>query len=138
VAISDKRGTLYIENDEVDHIGNTVMLEGAGIPVPAFTIDGLVEAEGIKRVALLKMNIEGAERLAVQSMSATRDIAYYVAISCHDFIADRVGSSADALRTRDEIIGLFKDWGWEISRRENDPRPWVRDYVYAKNPDCHS
>lgn len=132
IAISDKLGQLHISNDE-NHIGNSVTLDGDGIMVPAITIDELIKEEGLEHISLLKINIEGAERLALEGMTATRDITDYLAVSCHDFLADRFGASADALRTREEICDLLSGWGWEIARRKDDPRHWVRDFVYAKN-----
>ncbi|MGR3615868.1 MAG: FkbM family methyltransferase [Paracoccaceae bacterium] len=133
LAIADKEGELLIADDE-NHIGNSVVLHGDGIRVPAKTIDQLIEDEGIEQLTLLKMNIEGAERFAIQGMSAAREITRYLVISCHDFIADRNGLSADALRTREEVLDTLSDWGWTIARRKGDPRPWVRDYIYAQNP----
>lgn len=134
-AIADAPGTLLIEDsDAQNHISHSVVKSSdRGIEVPAYSLDGFVEKLGLDRIDLLKMNIEGAERLAVRGMSASHPMIGHFAISCHDFVADRDGPAADDLRTREDILAFLKSLDLDIAQRLDDPRPWVRDYVYARN-----
>lgn len=133
-AIADAPGTLLIEDsDAQNHISHSVVKSSdRGIEVPAYSLDGFVEKFGLERIDLLKMNIEGAERLAIRGMARTTALVRHYAISCHDFVADR-GPGAEDLRTREEVLAFLQQQGLEIARRSADPRPWVRDYLYARN-----
>lgn len=134
-AIADAEGMLTIEDDDSqNHISHSVMKSsgGKGVEVPAHRLDTIIAREGVGEVAMLKMNIEGAERLAIKGMAEDDHSVRYYAISCHDFVADRDGN-ADELRTREEILSHFRARNMEIDQRRDDPRPWVRDYVYAKD-----
>ena len=131
-AIADEEGTLTIEDSaDQNHISHSVMKStGAGVEVPAHRLDTILQRENITDLAMLKMNIEGAERLAIKGMRKDDYSIRHYAISCHDFVADRDGT--DELRTREEVLAHFNDMGLAIEQRLDDPRPWVRDYVYAK------
>src|SRR5271165_375380 len=59
----------------------------AGISVPAATIDAVHQHLKLGRVHFLKMNIEGAERLAIRGMAATLRQTEVLCVSCHDFLA---------------------------------------------------
>lgn len=59
-----------------------------GIPVFATTLDRIVEQQGLRRIQFLKMNIEGAERLAIRGMEETLKKTEVVCVSCHDFLAE--------------------------------------------------
>ena len=125
-AVTDAPGTLRI-TDHLEAGTNTLFGDGT-IDVTATTIDELVVAHGLDHVDFLKMNIEGAERLAVLGMETAAPIIDRLAISCHDFLGTEWG------RTRSEVEGWLLDHGFEITRRADDPRPWARDYLYATRP----
>lgn len=100
----------------------------------------LCEANALKNVRLLqlaivdyqKMNIEGAELPALEGMGLTLGITRHVCISCHDYMADAGGDHAT--RTKDGVRRILEERGFTISARPNDPRPWVRDYLYGTRP----
>jgi hypothetical protein len=46
-------------------------------------------------------------------------------ISCHDFI------KGEAFRTREAVANVLSASGYKIERRLDDPRPWVRENLYA-------
>ncbi|MDN3646949.1 FkbM family methyltransferase [Pontixanthobacter aestiaquae] len=131
-AVADAEGTLTIEDSaDQNHISHSIMKSSAsGVEVPAHRLDTILKREKITDLAMLKMNIEGAERLAIKGMRKDDYSIRHYAISCHDFVADRDGT--DELRTREEVLKHFGDMGLKIEQRLGDPRPWVRDYVYAK------
>jgi FkbM family methyltransferase len=132
VAASDSDGTVLISDLE-HHVQNT-LLESTqdGIEVPSRRIDTLAAELGITRIDLLKMNIEGAERLAVQGLGALLGNTHHVCISCHDFLAEDGGS--DALRTKAFVRDFLVGHGFRVTSREDPPDPWTQDYLYGTRP----
>jgi len=131
VAVSDSDGAVVISDLE-RHLQNTVLKpEGGGIEVPARRIDTIAAELGITRIDLLKMNIEGAERLAIRGVGTLLANTRHVCISCHDFLADDGGS--DELRTNAFVREFLVEHGFQVTTRDDAPEPWTRDYVYAVN-----
>jgi len=130
-AVADRPGELRI-SDLDQHLANTVLDEpaaGSGTVVRAVTIDQLAREHGLDRIDYLKMNIEGAERLAIRGMTRTIRRTRHVCISCHDFKAERTG--IEAMRTRAVVRAFLEEHGFAVVSRPADPRPYVRDYLYG-------
>jgi Methyltransferase FkbM domain len=102
-----------------------------GITVPARRIDTIARELGPTHIDTLKMNIEGAERLAVRGLQGIVAATSNVCISCHDFLADDGGP--EAFRTKALIRQFLVEHGFEVESRDDAPRPWTRDYVYGAN-----
>jgi FkbM family methyltransferase len=66
VAISDRSGEILIDDNQINHISNSVFAR-KGTAVRAITMDGFMEENQIDSVGLLKVNIEGAERLYINA-----------------------------------------------------------------------
>lgn len=125
-AVADSAGTLRItDNDEV---GSNTLYGNGAIEVRATTIDEVVAEQHIERVDFLKMNIEGAERLAIQGMNHAVATVDRMAISCHDFLGTEWGA------TRSVVYRWLIDQGFQVRSRPDDPRPWCQDYLYASRP----
>ena len=95
------------------------------------TLDYIFRSLGLSRVDFLKMNIEGAERLALSGMGEMAQKTKNVCISCHDFLANEGGPNE--LRTKADVIPFLKQNGFAVLLRESDGRCNVRDYVYGLN-----
>lgn len=133
VAVTDSCGRTSISDHEAaSNILNSVLAGGPGHTVRSTTIDRLVDEHRLDRVDLLKMNIEGAEALAVRGMRTSSPLIRNAVISCHDFLADRTGD--DAYRTREDVRRALERLGFDLDVRSDDPRPWVRDYLYCSRP----
>jgi len=115
--------------DSDDYLGNRSGTTD-GISVPATTIDSIYQQLGLGKVHFLKMNIEGAERFAIQGMATTLQHTEVLCVSCHDFLAESVGD--DCLRTKRAVQQFLQQSGFTIVARE-DRRlpPYVRDQVWA-------
>lgn len=100
-----------------------------GVEVPALTLTDLVRRCNLGRIDFLKMNIEGAELPALQGGSEVLPLIRHAAIGCHDFLADETGDSS--YRTKDAVYELLVDAGFTVRRRDDDPRLWARDYLFA-------
>ncbi len=130
VAVMDRHCTVSID-DSPDHESNSVSLEPAGGRrlgnVPGISMDDLCAREGITRIDFLKMNIEGAERVAIQGMGETIRHTRHICIACHDFRSD----NGEVFSTRALVVDYLRGHGFEITVRGQDPRPYVRDHVHG-------
>lgn len=131
-AIIDEPKTLYIQ-DNTSHESNAVSIKpapGYSIGgVPGVPLDAFCASHGIETIDLLKMNIEGAERLAIGGMTQTIARARHVVIACHDFMVHRTGDPQQA--TRNLVVRYLEENGFLVTVRDGDSRPWVRDHVHA-------
>jgi hypothetical protein len=100
--------------------------------VKSTSLDELVDDLALERIDFIKMNIEGAEKLAIQGMDRTLRKTRTVCISCHDFKADQDGD--EALRTKTAVREFLVEKGFRVTTRDDDARPWVRDQLIAINP----
>jgi FkbM family methyltransferase len=128
-AIADRDGEMPISTGP-NHVMNTVLGGEGTVKVPARTLDSLADELGIGEVALLKMNIEGAEKLAVQGFDRLARRVRHAAISCHDFVATHFGG-ADYYYTKDQVRAALEARGFAIRERPDAAVSWVRDYLYA-------
>jgi FkbM family methyltransferase len=129
-AISDHAGPVAIESNEgwqANRIG-TVNVRGSA-RTPGITLDELVARENLKRIDFLKMNIEGAEALAVRGLTKAFAITRVLCISCHNFLAD-VGQG-DSLRTKAAVREAVQRSGFRVISRDGDPRPYIADQINA-------
>jgi FkbM family methyltransferase len=128
-AATDVSGTVYLEDGADTPNSNGLTDRATGIPVPGHTIAEIVSRSAVSRVDLLKMNIEGAELPALRTATEVLPIVRNLVVSCHDFKVGHPGP--DPLRTYADVRRLLTDAGYETWTRQDDPRPWVRHYLYA-------
>lgn len=132
IAVGDKNGTVHISG-AYDDVSNSILEDTAqgddGFDVPLRRLDDVLRANGIETVSALKMNIEGAETDALRGMQQYLTKTQTAVIACHDFRAD--AGESEYFRTKDAVSELLKDAGFELSHRPDDPRPYVRDMIYA-------
>ena len=131
-ALADEDGELFISDTDF-HLGNSVIGQSGGTRVRARTLDSLAAELGLDDIALVKMNIEGAEALAVEGMAGTAPHIRNVVISCHDFLADHYGAGPE-MRTKAHVRETLQGQAFIISTRPEAPESWVRDYLYAHRP----
>jgi FkbM family methyltransferase len=131
VAASDTDGTVAI-SDGTNHVRNTMLVPGPeGIEVPALRLETIAKALDVRRIDLLKMNIEGAEETALRGLGPLLATTRHVCIACHDFLAD--DGAPEELRTKAAVRKLLTKHGFDVSSRVDTMKPWARDYVYGIN-----
>ncbi|WP_329108984.1 FkbM family methyltransferase [Micromonospora sp. NBC_01699] len=137
-AVVGDPGPVYLGDDRVDHIRNG--LTGAatgGVEVVGRTLGEIVRKLGVDRIDLLKMNIEGAELPVLEKSLDELAMVENLVVSCHDFLSEPPyadGTDRAWQRTFGPVTALLQDAGYTIRTRPQDPRPWVRHYVYASRP----
>jgi FkbM family methyltransferase len=132
-AVADVTGSVRIARSGPSHVGATIQND-SGIEVRAETVDDLVERLGLERIDLLKMNVEGAERLAIQAMDGTMTKTEHLVISCHDFLVPLFDADPEQVMTFVRVKAFLMDHGFEVVTRPYDARPWIPYYVYAHRP----
>jgi FkbM family methyltransferase len=129
-AIMDADGEISIGIGQ-HHVANSV-LYGGGEPVPARSLQSLLDQLGVDKVDFIKMNIEGAEVNALEGMGPWLGRCRAACISCHDFVADLGGG--DSFRTKARVREMLERAGYVVRTRPDHPDIWVRDYLYAHLP----
>lgn len=94
---------------------NAVVIGGSG--VPAYPLDTLLQ--GIPTIDLLKVNIEGAERLALEGMTETLKHTRHAVICAHDFRWLR--GEGERYRTHDLVVNRLQNAGFQT---ETTPDWW--------------
>jgi len=113
----------YIRTGEASPTSHAVQ----GLPC-----DTLLAGRGIERVDFLKMNIEGAERVALPGCRETLARTRFACIAAHDFRAAR--GEGEHFRTLEFVTGFLSEAGFEILRRTEDPRYYVPYHVHGFRP----
>lgn len=124
VAVADRKGLTRISFDqgvESNFIGGE-----NGVLVPTDTLDNILK--DYPRIDLLKMNIEGAEQLAIMGMDETAAKTRHMAIACHDFI------EGEWFQTSDKVADYLKRKGFEASFRTDAPHEYARYHLHAICP----
>ena len=135
VAASSGEGELVI-SDLTEPNRNTVLAVNDGIRVPALPLDAVARDLGITHVDFIKMNIEGAEQLAIQGMTWLAERTQHVSIACHDYKDSRqdvASPGSGRLRTKGLVQDFLRDRGFRVTTNPSAPEPWARDYVYGVN-----
>jgi FkbM family methyltransferase len=122
LAVADKPGEVFITAGE-GTVAN--YLSDQGERVAADTLDNILC--DVPRIDFLKMNIEGAEQLAIKGMDETIAKTACIAIACHDF----VDQNNEWFQTIEKVESYLRFKGFEVSRRENDERDYVRHHLHA-------
>lgn len=99
------------------------------VRVPGRTLDEICDEHKLGRVDFLKMNIEGAERLALPGMKRTLAMTRSVCIACHDFRAER--GHGDWFRSRKEVDTALREAGFTVVTRPDHQHDFVRDHLYG-------
>jgi len=128
IALSSTEGVAQIA-DVGSHLTSSIVIGSGGTEVPARSLASLLAELDVRNVALLKMNIEGAERLAVRGIGPAAQRIANVCISCHDFLAER--GEDEALRTKREVEPMLESFGYRLRTRPDHSDAWVRDYFYG-------
>ena len=131
LAVVDKEREVYIE-DVVNHEANSTQLEATAesvFRVPGLSTDEICKQLHIEHIDLLKMNIEGAERVAIEGMTEMIGKTRYACIACHDFRSDE----SKTFSTRDIVEDFLTRNQFRVTRRTDDARTYVRDHVHAVN-----
>jgi len=132
VAIFSENGRVKLAGDQHSYEAIYVTEPDSSSPsIPAVRLDHFIAEKRIKKIDLLKINIEGAERFIVDTLQPAQLLAIrHVAIACHDFRFHREGNAF--FKTKELIIRFLQQNGFEIQIR-NTETDYINDWVYGIN-----
>jgi FkbM family methyltransferase len=131
LAITGTPGTVWIEDGETT-AGATVGTSGgaSGHQVRAETLDTMAAELGVGDVGLLKMNIEGSERSALETLPDLLQRSRQVIVACHDFRAEM--GHGEFYRTREFVRERLAAAGFTVAPTDHSAVAWARDCVVAR------
>ena len=127
VVVTDSAGDARI-SDGTNSLANHI-LSSDGIRVPAVTLDEALDSVGVTQPDLIKMNVEGAEVLALRGARRALKDAKNWAVSCHDFLSG--GNAGNALCTHRQVRDILAGAYLSLLPPRDDGREPVPSYVYA-------
>jgi FkbM family methyltransferase len=101
---ADRPGTLHLVLNPLHPADHKI--GAAGVPIAAFTIDGLLEGRGLPPVSLIKIDVQGAEPMVLDGAAATIARcrpALYIEIDPSSL--DAMGGSARGLLDKLDAMG---------------------------------
>ena len=107
---------------------NSALLDSPGdssVEVKACRLDDVPSLSSISIIHFIKMNIEGAEVMALAGAAATLAKTQNICVCCHDFLGEKT-------RTKSQVCHFLKEAGFSLSFTPSDAPPWERDFVYGK------
>jgi FkbM family methyltransferase len=134
VALADVEGTAQLHVAEDAHSGHNTLSEGfangdvahAGVEhVPMRTLDSYVREAGVRRLDVLKMDVEGSEgRVLAGARETLRSLRPRLVFEVNEGALRRQGWSSEALRQTLDEAGYAL---WEIDDASGDLRPLAAD-----------
>ena len=125
---SNSAGIGFLSQEEEGSISNGLI--GLDTPISirvnTLTLDSIVKKYNLSRINYLKMNIEGAEIMALDGFKTHWNIVNNWCISCHDFLGSK-------LETHQLVSSWLLDKGYRLSTYPYaaDHRPWEKFYIFA-------
>jgi len=102
-----------------------------GHPVPCYRLDDLPAVKALPKIAFMKMNIEGAEVLALLGAKQSLLKIENVCICCHDFLGP-------GQATKEKVCSLLRASGFDLFFSDPGSPPYERDFVYGqRRPPIH-
>lgn len=128
IAVSDTNGILWMSSlPDDDWQCNSIVLHERSendIKVNAMRLDDVPFLANQDEIDFMKMNIEGAEVLALNGAHRTLAKTKNVCVCCHDFL----GSST---QTKNDVCSILIEAGFTLSFTSPDSPPYERDFVYG-------
>jgi len=131
-AVTEPLQPNVIIEDSSNYLSNRLG-SSTGILVSATTIDEIYLKLKLQTVNFLKMNIEGAERLAIRGMTETLKHTQALCICCHDFLAEE--RHEEFCRTKSVVREFLRQSGFKVVERfDPGSPPYINHQVWAYNP----
>jgi len=123
-ALSNNNEPIWMEENE-NYVVNKINKEAKGLKIEAITLDQFVIINQIKKINLLKVNIEGAEYDMIDGMKESAKIIVNIAISCHDFLFNKKQN------IKNKVVLFLKENNFEIFY-EDSGNEVLDSWIYGK------
>ncbi|MEY3897276.1 MAG: hypothetical protein RLZZ214_2797 [Verrucomicrobiota bacterium] len=128
IAVSDTDGILWMSSLPDDNWQcNSIATHEKSkndIKITAMRLDDVPFLANKDSINFMKMNIEGAEVLALNGAHSTLSKTRNICVCCHDFLG------ADT-QTKDDVCKILTAAGFTISFADPSAPPYERDFVYG-------
>ena len=128
IAASNTNGTLWLSSlpDDGWQCNSLICNKDSEnkVKVSTLQLDKLPDIMSKKTIAFIKINIEGAEVLALEGARQTLEKTKHICVCCHDFL----GSST---QTKNDVCSILVQAGFTLSFTSPDSPPYERDFVYG-------
>ena len=128
LAISNADGTLALSSFSDDKWQCNSLIcnedEENTVEVRTLRLDNLPILKDLTTIDFIKINIEGAEVLALEGARDTMAKTKNICVCCHDFL----GSST---RTKNKVSSILVQAGFTLSFPAPTSPPYERDFVYG-------
>ena len=125
LAISDE-AAVWLDSAAGDKYELVRTTSAGAVEIPTVSWPAFLERFSVRRVSLLKVNIEGGERDLFPALGAL-DAVDRVIVSAHDFRAER--GEGERFRTRQFVMDYLSQAGFRP--RSVRDEPWWRDWIFA-------
>lgn len=127
-AVTSESGTALLYSPDSTTVSNTIVKSNnmhlKSQAIQTETIENICRMLEISYIDYLKMNIEGSEYSALMGVGGIK--VKHFCISCHDFLGED-------FKTKLPILAELSKRGYAIwENEEENKKPWVGSYVYAK------
>jgi FkbM family methyltransferase len=137
-AVAESTGSrrFYVSTDDQTGLSSlgAIPIHKQAISVPCIRLDAFLKDKGIDKVRLLKMDVEGAEEIALQGLGhrlAEHGIDF-ILVECFDERLQLMGSSTEAVSRILQGAG-YSCWEFDAE----NPAGWVRTTQAVSRGDCN-
>jgi FkbM family methyltransferase len=135
-AVYSKNEVVQLENDHKTFLSGTidktqVEPQKNFFNVKGCRLDTFITENGIEKIDLLKVNIEGAERFVIDTLERDVNKIRNVAISCHDFRYRNEGGN-EFYKTKEIVIDFLEKHDFELQFL-NTGIEHKDDWVFGRN-----
>jgi FkbM family methyltransferase len=128
-AATKETGAVRLQRNELHPGDHRITFGGAGIMVPAITVDGVIAAAGATSVSLVKVDVQGAEMLVLAGAERTlTTLRPALFVEVDDRALGSFGSSAC------DLVAHVESAGYVMHELTNDgpPRKLSHERLFAK------
>lgn len=130
VGASDVEGEIELSDNPNSYLGNSVsQCLNNTMRVQSITLDRFIEEKKLSKISFLKINIEGAEKLALKGLAKHINIVENIAVSCHDFRSNR--GEGGFYSTKSFVVSFLERNNFKLSFQSTG-LDYVDDWVYGK------
>ncbi|HEX8659072.1 MAG TPA: FkbM family methyltransferase [Hymenobacter sp.] len=131
IAINSTCGKVRIDDAPTSYLSSSInnLVKGTEYEVDGMPFETFCAKEGITKIDLLKVNIEGAERFFDTVFACSEITIHHVAISCHDFRFETENNTF--FKTKQLVSDYLQSNGYEIQSQHTGTQ-YIDDWVYGK------
>ena len=125
---SDSDTKMWLSQERADGLGNSLKVENIdnSIEVQVRDFGNFLTELDLQTINYAKLNIEGSEFKALNSLFSSQVKIKHLCVSCHDFLG------LEDMNTFNNVVQLLLENGYSVRKHpKNENAPWESWYIYA-------